>query len=764
MPTPHGRAAARARSRARVARAPCSPRPPAARGGSRWSRGPPGIGKSRLLAELRARRPRRTAPGARRARQRARARVPVRRRAPAVRAGAERPRGARALARGRRRRRPSASSARPIPRRRPARPTPRSPPCTASTGSTANLAAEGPLLLAVDDLHWCDRPSLRFLAYLARRLEGMPVLVGATPAQHRAGHRPGAARRDRRTTRPRASVRPGAAQRRGRRRDGARAARARRRRALLRRLPRGDRRQPAAAAPAAHARSRPTACSPTPRSVRRGGGHRPARGVAHRAAAARAPARRGRARRARRGGARRERRPAGRRGARRASTSGRWPARPAALARAEILRPEPPLGFVHPLVRDAVYHELAARRARARARARRRRCCATRARRPSRWRRTCSRCRAAARRGSSNAAVEAARAAARRERARERGGLPHRARSRSRRRPSGARRCCSSSASPRRITSGPAAVEHLREAYDAARRPARARARRRRAGPHAAVHGAAPTAAAAFAPRAAAELPARARRRAPGARGRRADAGLLRRRRARTLPSGSRDYRERPRSATGPARRCSPAAAAFELDAARPAAPSECVDAGAAARWRAATLLEARQRRSSGSAAMLALALADRPEALGRCGTRRWRTRTGSGSLFSQLSGDASGTAALKLAPRRARRGRGVAREQPRRRARAVGLGAGRRRPTRRASSAASLLERGDLARRAGRRCDGAPAPTATVATARTSSAPHDRRAAPGRGRRRGARSRRPRSSSGMRRARNPALDAAGAR
>ena len=31
-----------------------------------------------------------------------------------------------------------------------------------------------------------------------------------------------------------------------------------------------------------------------------------------------------------------------------------------ALAGAEILRAEPPLGFVHPLVRDAVYHDLAA--------------------------------------------------------------------------------------------------------------------------------------------------------------------------------------------------------------------------------------------------------------------------------------------------------------------------------------------------------------------------------------------------------------------
>jgi DNA-binding CsgD family transcriptional regulator len=43
-----------------------------------------------------------------------------------------------------------------------------------------NLAAERPLLLAVDDLHWCDRPSLRFLAYLARRLDGAPLLVATT--------------------------------------------------------------------------------------------------------------------------------------------------------------------------------------------------------------------------------------------------------------------------------------------------------------------------------------------------------------------------------------------------------------------------------------------------------------------------------------------------------------------------------------------------------------------------------------------------------
>src|SRR5580704_14771345 len=38
-----------------------------------------------------------------------------------------------------------------------------------------NLAARRPLLIAVDDAHWADEPSLRWLAYLAPRLEGLAV-------------------------------------------------------------------------------------------------------------------------------------------------------------------------------------------------------------------------------------------------------------------------------------------------------------------------------------------------------------------------------------------------------------------------------------------------------------------------------------------------------------------------------------------------------------------------------------------------------------
>src|SRR5262245_11173579 len=45
---------------------------------------------------------------------------------------------------------------------------------------TVNMSGEAPLLLAIDDLHWSDRASLRFLAYVLRRLDGLPVLVVGT--------------------------------------------------------------------------------------------------------------------------------------------------------------------------------------------------------------------------------------------------------------------------------------------------------------------------------------------------------------------------------------------------------------------------------------------------------------------------------------------------------------------------------------------------------------------------------------------------------
>ncbi len=54
----------------------------------------------------------------------------------------------------------------------------------------AALAEEQPLLLVIDDAHWADAPSLRFVDFLARRVPELPVLValGLRPREPGAEH------------------------------------------------------------------------------------------------------------------------------------------------------------------------------------------------------------------------------------------------------------------------------------------------------------------------------------------------------------------------------------------------------------------------------------------------------------------------------------------------------------------------------------------------------------------------------------------------
>lgn len=56
------------------------------------------------------------------------------------------------------------------------------------------LAQSSPVLLAIDDVHWADQPSLRFVRYLGRRVERLPVLVVLTtrPAEPGMVARPAA--------------------------------------------------------------------------------------------------------------------------------------------------------------------------------------------------------------------------------------------------------------------------------------------------------------------------------------------------------------------------------------------------------------------------------------------------------------------------------------------------------------------------------------------------------------------------------------------
>jgi len=52
---------------------------------------------------------------------------------------------------------------------------------------TVDIAHQAPVLLAIDDLHWADPPSQRFVAHLARRIDGLPVLLAVTVREPRAG-------------------------------------------------------------------------------------------------------------------------------------------------------------------------------------------------------------------------------------------------------------------------------------------------------------------------------------------------------------------------------------------------------------------------------------------------------------------------------------------------------------------------------------------------------------------------------------------------
>jgi DNA-binding CsgD family transcriptional regulator len=60
-------------------------------------------------------------------------------------------------------------------------------PLYALSWLVTNLAETAPLLIAIDDIHWLDAESGRFVAYLAQRLEGQPVLLAGTARPREPG-------------------------------------------------------------------------------------------------------------------------------------------------------------------------------------------------------------------------------------------------------------------------------------------------------------------------------------------------------------------------------------------------------------------------------------------------------------------------------------------------------------------------------------------------------------------------------------------------
>ena len=438
--------------------------------------GPAGIGKSRLLqlARRRGEAARRADP-ARRAPRSSSASSPTASCASSSRPSWPTPAGARAGARRRRRGRAAGVRvARAGPeRRRP--PTRRSPSLHGLFWLMLNLAADRPLVLAIDDLHWCDRPSLRFLAYLTRRLEGLPVLLAVTAAHDGAGHRPGAARaRSPTTSRPPRAARAAHRRRRRRRssapRSAPRAAPTPSRppctappaatrccvRQLLRALE-AEGVQPDAASAGLVREIGPSAVARTVlvRLARQSAEGWPSRAPSRCSARAPSLARRRRARRGRRGGGRRGRRRAGAR---------RDPARRAAA------RLRPRARARRRLPRDA------ARRARAVAHARASPRCARSARSPNQ---IAAQLLSVPPRGDGRGRRAAARRRPRRvrpRRARQRRSACSSGRSRSRRRRERRAAILLDLGLAETLVDGRAAAEHLRAAYDGLTDPvARAR-------------------------------------------------------------------------------------------------------------------------------------------------------------------------------------------------------------------------------------------------------------------------------------------------
>ena len=618
--------------------APRSPRPAP-------GRGPSGLGRPR------------------RARQRARAGVPVRRRAPALR-GARSPtrrRAARAR-RARRRRRRRCSARRP------------SPPTARGDGSFAalhglywlalNLAAErGRSLLAVDDLHWCDRPSLRFLAYLARPPRGPAGARRGDAAHRRAGRRPGAARRDRARARDARDLRPAplsaAAVASSSASGSATDADAGVRAACHAR----DGRQPAAPARAAEARSPPTACRPTPATSTSVARHRPARRLAHGARCGspgcRRPRRRSRApwrcsataptspTVAALAGARRAGRGRGHRRAR-ARRDPRRPRRRSASSTRSCATPS--TSELAPGERELEHARAAA-------------CCSPRA--PPRADR-----RAAARHGPRAASLGRRASCSAAGRAPPRRRAPPTARSPYLRRAleepaaagAAARSSCSSSGWPRRSTSGAGAVEHLRAAYDALT-DAAARARPPRTGSsRIAVFTGAAEEAAAVARGTARELPAELDDVARGARGDRAGHDAASASREPDMLGGWRLPR-RARRRRAPGARMLAALAALGVGVHRRPGATTCA---ALARGRSPTASCSPPTTASSTVAAIGVAaLADRDEAPAPW-ERLARRRPPRAARCSRSPACTSGAGSRMICARRARRGRGASCRRPR--------------------------------------------------------------------------------------------------